>query len=67
MAGGFYRSVPRNSIGGSTNPLLEKKLDKILLAIGDQKILLEEKGTKTLKSVENLKSRMVTLEDKVVR
>ena len=68
MAGGFYRSVPRNSIGGSANPLLEKKLDEILLAIGDQKnrmILLEEKGTKTLKSVENLESRIVALEDKV--
>lgn len=68
MAGGFYRSVPRNSIGGSANPLLEKKLDEILSAIGDQKnrmILIEEKGTKTLKSVENLESRIVALEDKM--
>ena len=68
MAGRFYPSRPRNTNGGSSNPLLERKLDEILLAIGDQKnrmILLEEKGAKTLESVENLDARIHTLEERM--
>jgi len=68
MAGGFYPSRPRNSTSGSSNSLLKRKLDEILLAIGDQKnrmILLEEKGAKTLESVENLDARMSILEEKI--
>jgi len=68
MSSGFYRSVPRSANGGSSNLLLERKLDEILLAIGEQKnrmLSLEEKGTKTLKSVENLEARMGVLEDKM--
>ena len=68
MAGRFYPSGPRNTNGGFSNPLLEKKLDEILLAIGDQKnhmVLLEEKGAKTLESIENLDARMGALEEKI--
>ena len=67
MSSAFYRSVPRGANGASSNPVLEKKLDDILLAIGEQKnrmCTLEENGTKTLKSVENLEERMIVLEDK---
>ena len=68
MSSAFYRSVPRGANGGSSNPVSEKKLDDILLAIGEQKNrmrTLEENGTKTLKSVENLEERMIVLEDKI--
>ena len=68
MAGRFYPSRPRNTNSGSSNPLLERKLDEILLTIRDQKnhmILLEEKGAKTLESFENLDARMSTLEEKM--
>jgi len=68
MLSGFYLSVPRSVNGGSSNPLLERKLDEILLGIRLQNncmLSLEEKGMKTLKSVENLGARMSVLEDKM--
>ena len=64
MSSVFYRSMPKNANSGS----LEKKLDEILLANGEQKncmLNLEEKGTKTLKLVENFETRMCVLEDKM--
>ena len=71
MSAAFYRTTPRST--GSSVPVHgssqnEKKLDAILDSIreqGKKLTMLEEKGGRTLESVENLDRRLELMESKV--
>ena len=71
MSSSFYRTTPRNSSTGASghgSHQYEKKLDAILDSIREQgrkMTTIEEKGTRTLESVENLDERLQLLENKV--
>lgn len=68
---GFYRTTPRNSSTGASGHgfyQYEKKLDTILESVREQgrkMTTIEEKGTRTLESMENLDKRLQLLESKV--
>ena len=71
MSSGFYQTTPRNSSTGASGHgsyQYEKKLDAILESVREQgrkMTTIEEKGTQTFESMENLDKRLQLLEGKV--